>query len=224
MFSLLLSFFLVTSAATPNETMQVYAREANDIYVADPVVEGAIHAENLKNAITTYANMHHMAFYRRGSVNSVYDERTLHLLYPSEDCDYKTTPITCASEDGLWTLKTYAHMDTESASITMMLYDDDGVIIGQSSIVNKKRVHIIPRKKITSAQQSTGNNMSAARGRDCSTGNSCKIQNQSRARGQRRSFSMYIDEDLKPTVITTPPSLNIGDISQTVMMLYLSIH
>jgi hypothetical protein len=232
MFFLWLCIITTAISGNPNASLTVYARSSNDIYIADPVINGDMDKEIIKSAVQTYSSMHHRAFYRNGSIGSVYDEETLKFLYPTEGCNFKKTPLQCASNDGFWTLMTYVNKDKERAAIRILLYDDNGEIIGQSSVVNKKKTIIIKNKKVTNTQKQ-GQGYSAAGSINNCKGGSCKIPSRNQARGQqqRGSYSgpgpvlnQRIEEDLKPTIIHVPPEIGDRDIQQAIMMLYLSIH
>jgi len=215
----------------PAETITVYARVSKDIYIAEPVVNGDIDAGIVENSVQTYASMHHRAFYRKGSIGSVYDKDTLNFLYPSDDCNFVKTPLQCAANDGLWTLMTYVNKGEERAAVRLLLYDDNGEIIGQSSVVNKKKTIIIKHKKVTNTQRQ-GQGYSAAGSLNCK-GGSCKIPDRNTAQRQQpwgaysgpgAVLNERVEEDLKPTIIHIPPQIADRDIQQAMMMMYLSIH
>ena len=233
MFFLWLCLITTALSSKPAESMTVYARVSRDIYIAEPVVNGDIDPGVVGNSIQTYASMHHRAFYRKGRIGSVYDKDTLSFLSPSEDCDFTKTPLQCAADDGLWTLMTYVNKDKERAAVRLLLYDDNGEVIGQSTVANKKKTIIIKHKKVTNTQRQ-GQGFGAAGSRSCNlkTG-SCKIPDRNTAKrqqqwgaysGQGPVLNQRVEEDLKPTIIHVPPQISDRDIQQAMMMMYLSIH
>ncbi len=228
MFLLFLTLVGIADVPNPHESEHDAQKEIivsstryAEIYVEDPMVisngESSSIYEHDSITIFTKMNQKHRTWYTQGKVSGVYNDETIGF---QSDCNYKTNSLKCANQDGLWVLRTIINEDPEQATVNMLLFDENGVVIGQSSISKTKKVNIIERQKTTTTQGPTQQGVGYAR--------NCDQQNGSCVGG---SFPINSSgntttqvEDLEPTVIELPPKIRDRDIDQAVIMLYLSIN
>jgi hypothetical protein len=213
MFFLLLSLF--SKADEPSATITVTDTRYEEIYFEDPrvICDTPCTFDQDTSVIFIEANRKHTTWFKQGKVAAVYNQETIELSY--EDCDFKKDTFKCANENGLWVLRTTVMQDEERASINLMLFDENAVMIGQSTFTRFKKTKVIQRKKVTK-QQNPSRPLAV---------NNCNQQT-----GTCSTLPVQIDgqttsqvEDLEPVVIDIPPTITSKDVGQAMIMLYDSV-
>ena len=191
---------LLTFAHPPDLEITVEAKQYEEIYVEEPriISEWTLEGEDYETVIFTLMNTHHSFWYKGEDIGAIYNKETIKLS--GTDCNYKKSSLICANQDGMWVLRSVITISGNQASIHLLLFDSTGVVIGQSSYTSKKQVRIVERQRETS--RNSRDILSSLYG---------------------QSNQVVIEEDLEPSVITTPPQLTNQNISQAVIMLYNSI-
>ena len=221
MFLVLLSMF--GFADTPKVSAEITVEDSryDEIYVEDIRVisngESVSTYEYDNTSVFTYMNQKHRSWFRAGKISGIYNSETISFVY--EGCDYTKTSLKCAHEDGLWVLRTVINEDPEQASINLLLFDENGTVIGQANRSKSRKVTIIERQKTTQTQQPgqpisvSANNCNKESG-SCSGGSYSGIQ---------QGAVQTQTEDLEPTIIELGPRIRDIDVDQAVIMLYDSI-
>ena len=203
----------------PNETITVVDSRYEEIYVEDPRVisNDTSNYEHDVTVIFTYMNALHKTWFKPGKIGAIYNSETIE--FSGTECNYKKTSLKCAHEEGLWVLRTVITEGDEQASINLLLFDDTGVVIGQSNYTVKKKTRIITKQKKTVTQ---GPNQPVSVGsQNCnqSTG-TCRASSYT---GIQNGSVSATTEDLEPTVIEIKPRITDTSIHQAVIMLYNSV-
>ena len=159
------------------------------------------------------ANRQHRAWLKAGKISGIYNHETIHYAYT--DCDFKEDSLKCATENGLWVMRTTITQNAERASINFVLFDDSAAVIGQSTFTKLKKQTVIKRKKVT--QQRLPGSPIEARNCNEAAGNCATIPFQS----QGQNISQV--EDLEPVIIDIIPTLSARDVGQAMIMLYDSV-
>ena len=221
MFLVLLSMFGL--ADTPKAAAEITVSDSRyeEIYVEDIRVmsngSSVSTYEYDNTSVFTYMNQKHRSWFKAGKITGIYNSETIGFVY--SDCDYTKTSLKCAHEDGLWVLRSVINEDAEQASINLLLFDDNGAVIGQANRSKSRKVRIIERQKTTQIQQ-PGQPMSVS-ANNCNkeTGN-CTGGSYS---GMQQDPVQTLTEDLEPTIIELPPRIRDIDVDQAVIMLYDSV-
>ena len=203
----------------PNESITVIASRYEEIYVEDPrvIADDISNYEHDATVIFTYMNAMHKTWFKPGKIGAIYNSETIG--FSGTVCDYKKEALRCANQEGLWVLRTVITEGDEQASINLLLFDDTGVVIGQSNYTVRKKTRIITKQKKTVTQQ-PGNPVSVG-SQNCNqktgtcSGNSFT--------GMQNGSVSATTEDLEPTVIEIKPRISDTSIHQAVIMLYNSI-
>ena len=195
MFMLFLSLFVAQAWDGEEENMHLIVRGSRyeEIYM-EPVkivCEEECTYKNDLDSLFVAANTHHHLWFRAGKISAIYNKDTITLNYP--DCDFAKDPIGCSSQNGLWILKSTITLDTERATLNLMLMDPMGAMLGQSSYIRHKKSRIV--HKSTTARQKD-------------------------PYGQRPTIEV---ETVEPVIIEVPPVISEKDIHQAMMMLYDSV-
>ncbi len=206
---------LISWANEPNASIVVTDSVYEEIYFEQPAVicDEPCHFEQDTSMIFVAANRHHHTWYRQGKVQAVYNDQTVKFNYP--ECNFKINVFKCANETGIWVMKTSVMINKDVATISLMLFDENGIAIGQSSISNNKKRTIINKKRVTQGQIEGPTLMASScdnRTKNCAT---MPVQ------GSPQPIQQT--EDLEPTVIETAPTLTERDISQAMIILYDSV-
>ena len=116
-------------------------------------------------------------------------------------------------------MRTTVTQDKERASIHFMLFDENAVMIGQSTFTRFKKTKIVKRqKKVVS--QGPGQPISVST-QNCNNGASnCTGGAYS---GIQQGTTETTTEDLEPVVIEIPPVITSRDVGQAMIMLYDSV-
>tara|TARA_A100001515_G_scaffold103175_2_gene83788 strand:- start:123 stop:782 length:660 start_codon:yes stop_codon:yes gene_type:complete len=218
---MLFFFFSLFLAYADNPDMCIVVSDSkhDEIYMESPSIlcDTSCIFDVDENLIFTEANRKHRTWYTKGKIGAVFNEETVRVAYP--ECDFKKRTFACAQETGMWVLRTTIIQNNENASISLILFDENAIVIGQATVSKNKKVQIVQRQKKTVSQ---GPNQPMS----ISTQN-C---NQSLNNCQGNSFSGYqqgpgqtVVEDLEPTVIEIPPVLTTRDLGQAMSILYDSI-
>ena len=213
MLLLLSSFFVM--AEEPALSIVVNDSRYEEIYMEEPRVmcESPCAFDQDTSLIFVEANRQHRAWLKTGKISGIYNHETIHYAYA--DCDFKKDSLECATENGLWVMRTTITQNTERASINFVLFDDTAAVIGQSTFTKLKKRTVIKRKKVT--QQRLPGSPIEARNCNEATGNCATIPLQS----QGRNISQV--EDLEPVIIDIIPTLSARDVGQAMIMLYDSV-
>lgn len=180
----------------PNESITVTASRCEEIYVEDTRIN-TDSISNYDNDITvlfTYMNSLHKSWFKPGKICAIYNAETIE--FSGTKCDYKKTSLRCGHQDGIWVLRSVITEGDEQASINLLLFDDTGVVIGQSNYTVKKKTKIVTKQKKTVSQQPSAY-MSVT--------------------------TSSSTEDLEPAIIEYKPKISDFSIHQAVAMLYNSI-
>lgn len=174
----------------------------------------------IENAIFIEAARKHKSWFKAGTVGAVYNKDTIGLTF--DDCDWNRSSLVCGKENGVWVLRSTFIQSSEKASIQLMLFDDNGILIGQGSREETKKTTVVERQRVT---QQTG-------GLSDQTGvvQVCPQDAKSRLTvcptvpiNQQGQQSMWQTEDLEPTVIVEAPVLIQRHISQAMIGVYDSV-
>ena len=212
---LLFLLSLFATAEEPVASITVTDSRYEEIYFDEPRVmcETPCSFDQDTSSIFVEANSKHRTWLKSGTVSAIYNSETVVFTY--DDCDFKKNMFKCANENSLWVLKTTITQDSERSSINFMLFDEQAVMIGQSTFTRFKKTRVIQRQKVTQ-QQAPGQAMSVS---NCNqkSGNCATIPVQTNGQVARQT------EDLEPTVIEVPPTITARDIGQAMIMLYDSV-
>jgi len=203
----------------PDETIVVIGSKYQDIYVEPSRVFGETGDQvfNGDSQIFAYANMKKHLYDKN---LSIYNKNNIKYAY--EDCDYLSDALKCGIENNHWTLVTNIRIDAEQATINMLLYDEIGLVVGQSTVSKyKKVIYIRDIKTTTTTNSNTGRNYSLTPPSNCS-GNSCYPGSISSSGGGVPGKQVISEENM-PKKQVLPPQITDRDVNQAVMMLYLSI-
>ena len=212
---LLLSFLSAVFAQEPALTITVTDSKYEEIYMEDPRVICSVPCsfDQDISLIFVEANRHHKQWLKHGKISGIYDDETIKHAY--EDCNFKTNPHGCARENGLWVMKTTISIDSERASINIMIFDDTAAMIGQGTYTRFKKTRVIERTRVTQQR---------------AAGITAKVENCNKDTGNCATLPIGIPggsishtEDLEPVVINIVPTLTARDVGQTMIMAYDSI-
>jgi len=220
-FFVLLSVLGLADTPAPKKEIVVSDSRYEEIYVEDiRVMSNGASASTYEydnTSVFTYMNQKHRSWLKAGKISGIYNSETIGFIY--SDCDYTKTSLKCAHEDGLWVLRTVINEDPEQASINLLLFDENGVVIGQANRSNSRKVTIIERQKTTQTQH---------RGQPISV--STNNYNKELGAYSGESYSgiqqgpiQTFTEDLQPTIIEIGPRIRDIDVDQAVIMLYDSV-
>ena len=228
----MLLFFLLTNvfAERPNLSSNNYGEPSESIIVVDSRYE-EIYVEparvfgetedqkfNGDSQIFTYINMFKHLYDKN---LSIYNKQNIKYAY--EDCNYLEDALKCGIENNHWTLVTNVYIGGEQSTINFQLYDEIGLIIGQSTISKSKRIRYI--KDITTTSQT---NSRANKGYSISTQPNCGTKSCSPSRnyqldGYGIPGKQILTEERPSIKEIIPPQITDKDLHQASMMLYLSI-
>ncbi len=214
---LLFLSFLAVALANPEPSLTITVTDSvyEEIYYEEPRVMCSVPCsfEQDTTSIFIEANRKHLSWYKHGKISGIYNDETIGYAY--EDCNFKRDPHGCASQNGLWVMRTKISVDESRASINIMIFDESASVIGSSTFTRFKKTRVIERKKVTQ-QQVPGTPMSIS---NCNqqSGNCATIPSQTNGQTVNQT------EDLEPVVVDIPPTLTARDIGQAMIMAYDSI-
>jgi len=211
---LLLSILFAAGGEPP--TIVVSDTIDEEIYFQDPVVlcDDPCQFENDTSMIFVQANSKHRSWFKKGKVRAVYNDESVKINYP--DCNFKVNAFKCANETGMWVMKTNITIDDKVATISILLFDEYGVVIGQSTITSNKKKEIIEREKVV--EQNIPGPLTTITNCDPKLGRQCASMPMNQA-----PITIKETEDLEPTIIRYQPVLSARDIQQAMIMLYDSV-
>ena len=209
----LLSMF--TFAQEPAMSITVVDSPYEEIYMEEPrvICESACSWQQDTSDILVEVNRNHQSWLKNAEISAIYTDETI--AYSGYECNFKQQPLKCSNQNGLWRLRTVINQDSEKATLNFLLYDERGVIIGQSNITKLKRTRVIERKKVSQQQapqqpiQTTNCNQT--------TGTCTAIPIVPSPQTATET------EDLEPIVIDIPPIITSRDLNQAVIFLYDSV-
>ncbi len=211
---LILLGILFAAASEPMEIVVTDTVE-EEIYFEDPVVmcDEPCHYENDISAVFVQANSKHKSWLKEKTVRAVYNSDTVNINYP--DCNFKTNVFKCANETGMWVMRTRITIDKDVASINILLFNENGVVIGQANRVSTKKRTIVEKERVIEEQiqplPTTITNCDP-RVNGCIT-----------IPTQPAPIVTKETEDLEPAIIKTRPILSNRDIQQAMIYLYSSV-
>ena len=130
-----------------NGTPQLVVQDTKyeKIYIQKPVIKGNDRAAsfNSEEEIFVYMNMHAHLIEKN---LSVYNDTNISFLY--NDCDYTKYPLGCSIDHNHWMLQPIITLDKDRHTISLLLYNEHGEVIAQSSKVKKRKVKILNKVKI----------------------------------------------------------------------------
>jgi len=200
---------------TPNATIVVSDSRYEEIYV-DKVELVTINKEDQDYDHQLFVHMNvkkHLA--GKDRISGIYNHTNSEFM--GSDCDYKREPLKCSSENSTWTLKTYITEGEDQATLSMLLFDESGVVIASTSRSKYKKIQLIQNTTITKNQGSSS--PVTVLDRACSDNTCLTIP---RSVGGNVG-AQVVTEERPPTRVTVSPRIRDGDIAQAVMGLYLSI-
>ncbi len=167
----------------------------------------------IENAVFMEAARKHKSWLKKGEVGAVYNKDTIELTH--NDCDWNRNPLPCGKENGVWVLRSTFVQSSEKASIQLMLFDENGVIIGQGSQDTVKKTTVIERRRVTQ-QNLPGQNGVV---QTCPQGQNTCATIPFNSRGQ----PIYQIEDLEPSIVVQAPVILEKHVSQAMIGVYDSV-
>ena len=167
----------------------------------------------VENAVFMEAARKHKSWLKRGEVGAVYNKDTIELTH--DDCDWNRNPLMCGKENGVWVLRSTFIQSSEKASIQLMLFDENGIIIGQGSQDTTKKTTVIERRRVT--QQNLPGQSGVVQ--TCPQGQNACATIPFNSQGQ----PVYQAEDLEPSVIIEAPVILEKHVSQAMIGVYDSV-
>ncbi len=219
MLILLINLFAM-AMATPTEPMEIVVSDTveEEIYFEEPVVlcDEPCHFENDTSAVFVQANSKHRSWLKDKKVGAVYNNETVKINYP--DCNFQTNTFKCANETGMWVMRTKITIDKDIASINILLFDENGVVIGQANRVSTKKRTIVEKEKVTEQIIPTTPTLPT-------TITNCdpKVGGCATVPMPAQPIITKETEDLEPEIIKTRPILSNRDIQQAMIFLYSSV-
>ena len=211
---LILLMNLIAFAGNPYEIV-VSDTVEEEIYFEKPVVvcDEPCHYENDTSAVFVQANSKHQGWLKERKVSAIYNDETVSINYP--DCNFKTNTFKCANQAGMWVMRTKITIDKDVASINILLFDENGIVVGQANRVSTKKRTIVEKQKIVKQEipvpptpvTNCNPNMSG-----CVT-----------VPVQPVPITTTETEDLEPSIMKTRPILSMRDIQQAMIYLYSSV-
>jgi len=177
------------------------------IYIQKPIIKQTDSKAffNNEEEIFVYMNMHGHLIDKN---ISIYNDLNIGFLYG--ECDYRRSPLRCSVENNHWMLQPIITLNKDRHTISLLLYDEEGKVMAQSSMSKKRSVKIINQK--SSVSSSLGGQSL------CNTGG-CK--------GLRPRFAPPqangLLEKTEPIKLEQKPTLTGFEIQQAVMSLCLSV-
>jgi len=160
--------------------------------------------KGLSSLVSTYASLH------KGTIRNVitksvapqvyegkikiYDKTSINFLNKSK-CDYKKNAINCGVENRHWTMVPSITVEKLHANFNLSLFDEDGELIGASSVPVWGFVQLLPRYKRTTISENT----------------------------MFGKTNRVILEQYPPKRKIVPPLVTSSHVSDAMMMLFLSI-
>ncbi len=211
---LILLSILFAFAGSPPEIV-VSDTKHEEIYFQKPAVicEQPCHFEQDTSMIFVEANRKHRSWLRKKEIKAIYNDQTVQFNYP--DCDFRRDTFKCANQTGMWVMQTSIVIDEHAATINIVLFDEQGVVVGSASMSNKKTRVVVPKKKIIESQ--TPQLPTTISSCDPATRNCVG------ATVPSNPITIKEEEDLDPSVVKTAPTLTHRDISQVMIYLYDSV-
>jgi len=209
----LLSILFVAIGGPPE--IIVSDTKYEEIYFQKPTVlcEQPCHFEQDTSLIFVAANRHHQSWLKKKQIRAIYNDQTVKFNYP--ECDFKRNTFECANQTGMWVMQTSIVIDEHAATINLVLFDEQGVVVSSATMSNNKTRVVVPKRKVTQGQiaqlPTTITNCNPAT-RSC---NSATVPS--------APIVTKEEEDLEPTVVKTAPTLTHRDISQAMIYLYDSV-
>lgn len=130
----------------PNLTITVRDSRYPEIYMEKTKVlcSSCSYADDTSTLFVA-ANRHHKAWFKNGTIFAIYNNETVSLRYP--ECDFQTDTFKCIQENSVWLLKSTITITDKIASLSLLLIDENGAVMGQASHVSHKKTQIINKEK-----------------------------------------------------------------------------
>ena len=212
---LLYLFSMFALGQEPGMTITVVDSPYEEIYMEEPrvICNPNCSWEQDTSDIFVEVNRNHRSWLKNAEISAIYNKDTIE--FSGYKCNFKTESLKCANQNGLWTLRTVITQDNEKATLNFLLFDENGVVIGQSNITKFKKTRIIERKKTT--QQQVPQQPMQVSNCDKQTGSCAAIPIVPNPQVASQT------EDLEPIVIDIPPTITSRDLNQAVIFLYDSV-
>jgi len=116
------------------------------IYIQKPVIKGNDREAsfNSEEEIFVYMNMHAHLIEKN---ISVYNDTNISFLY--QGCDYTKHPLSCSVEHNHWMLQPMITLDKDRHTISLLLYNEHGEVVAQSSKGKKRKIKYLNKKSST---------------------------------------------------------------------------
>tara|TARA_R110000824_G_scaffold70902_4_gene181776 strand:- start:4095 stop:4682 length:588 start_codon:yes stop_codon:yes gene_type:complete len=194
MFFLLFNLLTSASAERPAMSITVESNPYTEVYLNKTkiICDGCEYGED-DSIMFVLANQHHKGWLKSGKITAVYNDDTIGYAYP--DCDFIKNPIGCTIENEMWMISSTIRANEKYAGITIVLFDETGVVIGQSSYTRYAKTKVIYEEKLSPASQT-----------------------------QTLNYYPDPPTVTKvPVTVSVPPVLTTNDLHQAMMMLYGSV-
>ena len=95
------------------------------------------------------ANRHHRTWFKTGTILAIYNSQKVGLRYP--ECDFQSDTFKCIQENSVWLLRSTITMNDKVASLSLLLIDDSGTVVGQASHIKYTKTQIVNKEKKVSS-------------------------------------------------------------------------
>jgi hypothetical protein len=130
----------------PNLSITVTDTRSAEIYMEKPKVTcDSCSYKNDTSTLFVAANRHHRAWFQKGIIHAVYNQDTVSFRYP--ECDFAKDTAKCIKENSVWLLRSSITIDNNRASLSLILIDEFGKVVGQSTYVKHKKTQIVNKEK-----------------------------------------------------------------------------
>lgn len=192
-----LLFNLLTSAVAEEAAMSITVESSpyTEVYLNKTkiICDGCEYSDD-DSILFVAANAHHRGWLKAGEITAVYNDDTIGYAYP--DCDFGRNAIGCTIESGIWMISSTIRSNEKYAGITLVLFDENGVVIGQSSYTRYAKTKIVYEEKVTPPAKTQALGFFPPEGPTTT-----KV----------------------PVTVKVPPILTTNDIHQAMMVLYSSV-
>lgn len=161
MFFLLFLLSFISFAGEPKVDMSITitAVKGVTIFVDKPVVIGGgetYQSSELESLITGFATIHKATFVKDPRmINSIYNASTA--MFVNEDCNWLSEPVSCATKDYMYVLKTQIVINPVRAYVTVTLHDHRMNAVSSATVSNKHQRSVIQLVQQTQSQGLLGN-------------------------------------------------------------------
>lgn len=155
----LLSFLSFAGEPKVDMSITITAVKGVTIFVDKPVVIGGgetYQSSELESLITGFATIHKATFVKDPRmINSIYNASTA--MFVNEDCNWLSEPVSCATKDYMYVLKTQIVINPVRAYVTVTLHDHRMNAVSSATVSNKHQRSVIQLVQQTQSQGLLGN-------------------------------------------------------------------